>query len=33
MRCLLGEYFQVLPHKSIEDGLPMGGYFQVYPFN
>ena len=24
MGCLLGEYFQVHPYKSIEDGLPMG---------
>ena len=29
--CLLGEYFQVHPYKSIEDGL-MGEYFQVHPY-
>ena len=31
MVCLLGEYFQVHPYKSIEDWLPLGEYFQVHP--
>ena len=27
----MGEYFQVHRYKSIEDGLPVGEYFQVHP--
>ena len=27
-----GEYFQVHPYKSIEDGCLLGEYFQVHPF-
>ena len=28
----MGEYSQVHPYKSIEDGLPMGEYFHVHPY-
>ena len=31
MGCLLGEYFQVHPYQSIEDGLPIGRVFSSTP--
>ena len=32
MGCLLGEYFQIHPYKSIEDGLPIGEYFFFHQY-